>query len=91
MTENKRIFALCQKCGKRIYECVDFMETANGGVIFRIKCPHCGWEFSHQILVAMPKCAAPNKEQLGSIIDMVMEKMGVPKNGSDDPNKYRVK
>jgi len=52
MTDDKRIFALCQKCSKHIYECVDFMETENQGVVFRLKCPHCGWEFSHQILVS---------------------------------------
>jgi len=90
MTDDKRIFVLCQKCNGHIYECVDFMETKGEGVVFRLKCPHCGWEFQHQILVRMPQARQPNKEELGGIIDMVMEKMGVKKK-DDDTSRYRVK
>jgi len=54
-----RIFALCQKCHKHIFKCVDFLETKDKGVLFRIRCPHCGWEFGHQIFVSQESAMPP--------------------------------
>lgn len=88
-SSDKRIFALCQKCGKHIYECADYMETENQGVLFRLKCPYCGWEFSHQILIKLPSCNKPTKQDMNEIIDTVMEKMGMKK--KFDANDYRVR
>ena len=82
--KDKRIFALCQKCGKHIYKCEDFLETHNKGVIFRIKCPYCGWLFNHQIFISQ-EAALPQID-----FQQIAEETLKAINKGDDVSRFRV-